>query len=382
MTAAPVYLDHHATTPVDPRVAKVVLDAMTTTFGNANSVQHAFGRAAARLVREAADSVAALLHCDADDIRFTSSATAALRLALAYAVERRPAAPLRVAASSIEHPALLEELERGARQGWLAVRWVPVDIQGVLDLPAMEAALADGADLVCLMAANNEVGAIQPVEAVAALAAGAGAEILVDASQAAGRIPLHIGSWGIDYLVISGHKLYGPKGVGALVGPELADAPPPARYAGHQATPNVPGIAGLGEACRICRSEMAVDEARIGTLRDRLQARLLKELPGAVVNGPSDRRLAANLHLSIPNVPNDAIVAQLANSVAVSTGAACVSGVDAPSHVLRAMALPAWRQDGALRISLGRFTTMEDIDRAAGSILAAVRAVRALVRTS
>lgn len=382
MTAAPVYLDHHATTPVDPRVAKIVLAAMTTNFGNANSVQHVFGLSAARLVREAAGSVAALLGCEDDDIRFTSSATEALQLALAYAVERRPGGPLRVLASPIEHPALMDELERGARQGWLAVRWAPVDAHGLVAIPTVQDALVDGVDLICLMAANNEVGAIQPVEAVAALAAGAGAEILVDASQAAGRIPLQARAWGIDYLVVSGHKLYGPKGVGALVGPDLADAAPPARYAGHQATPNVPGIAGLGEACRICMAEMVVDEERIAALRDRLQAQLLEGLPGAVVNGPSDRRLAGNLHLSIPGVPNDAIVAQLADSVAISTGAACVSGVDAPSHVLRAMALPAWRQEGALRISLGRFTTMEDIERAACSILAAVRALRALARTS
>lgn len=381
MIDPPVYLDHHATTPVDPRVAAVVLDAMTTHFGNANSLQHVFGLAAARLVRDAADCVAALVGSDADDVRFTSSATEALGLALAYAAERRPGAPLRVLASPIEHPALLDKLERGARDGRLVVQWASVDQNGLVLVPTIQEALGHGVDLVCLMAANNEVGAIQPVQRVAALAVAAGAEILVDASQAAGKIPLDAQAWGIDYLVVSSHKVYGPKGVGALVGPDLAGAAPPAGYAGHQATPNVPGIAGLGEACRICALEMAVDEPRIAALRDHLQALLLQGLPGAVVNGPSDHRLAGNLHLSIPDVPNDAIIAQLADTVALSTGAACVSGVDAPSHVLRAMALPGWRQDGALRISLGRFTTMDDIERAAELILAAVRVLRALVRT-
>lgn len=381
MTLAPVYLDHHATTPVDPRVARVVMRAMTVTFGNPNSLQHRFGQAAAALVREAALAVASLVGAEEEDVRFTSSATDALRQAIAYAVERRRVGPLRVLASAIEHPALIEELERGSRDGWLSVEWAPVDAQGLIRTEAVQDILSRGVDLVCLMAANNEVGALQPVEAIATLAQQAGAEILVDATQAAGRVPLRARAWDIDYLVMSGHKLYGPKGIGALIGPDLAGAAPPQRYAGHQPTVNVPGITGLGEACRIGLAEMAADNIRISGLRDRLQASLLAGLPGAVVNGPLDRRLAGNLHLSVPDVLNDAVVAHLADSVALSTGAACVSGADAPSHVLRAMGLPAWRQEGALRISLGRFTTMEETDRAAASILAAVRAVRALVRT-
>ena len=376
MDAERIYLDHHATTPVDPRVAAVVVQTMTEAFGNANSAEHAYGREAAHLVQTAAIQVAALVGAEADDVRFTSGASEALRLALAYA-SQATAGPLKVAASAIEHPALIAELERGAALGWFDLRWMPVDGEGLVSFQTVERALTDSAQLICLMAANNEVGAVQSIEAVAALAKAAGAALLVDATQAAGRLALAARAWDIDYLVVSGHKLYGPKGVGALIGPDLAAAAAPERYPFHEATPNVPGIAGLGEACRLCALEMAADEARIAALRDRLQEGLLAALPGAVVNGPTERRLAANLHLSVTGVDNSAVVATLSPRVAVSTGAACASGADSPSHVLRAMNLPAWRQDGALRISVGRFTTEAEIDQAATAIIEAVRDVRA-----
>ena len=382
MTEQRIYLDHHATTPVDPRVAEVVVRVMTEHYGNAHSVEHAFGREAAGLVQTAATQVAALIGAEPEDVRFTSGASEALRLALAYGSGAAGGRPLKVAASAIEHPALIAELERGRSLGWFDLRWMPVDGDGLVAIEAVQAALNGGAELLCLMAANNEVGAIQPIEAAAERTSAAGAAILVDATQAAGRIPLAAREWGIDYLVVSGHKLYGPKGVGALIGPDLGLAPPPERYAFHDATPNVPGIAGLGEACRLCSVEMANDELRISALRDRLQERLLASLPGAVVNGPPTLRLAANLHLSITGADNDAVVAQLSAQVALSSGAACASGTDAPSHVLRAMGLPTWRQEGALRISLGRFTTEAQIDQAAVAIVEAIRNVRAYSEAS
>lgn len=377
-----IYLDHHATTPVDPRVAEVVLRVMTERYGNANSAEHAFGREAAGLVDTAASQVAALVGAEPEDVRFTSGASEALRLALAYASQPCGDRPLKVAASAIEHPALIAELERGQGLGWFDLRWIQVDGDGLVALDAVQTALDDGAELLCLMAANNEVGAVQPIEGAAHRARATGAAILVDATQAAGRIPLAARAWGVDYLVVSGHKLYGPKGVGALIGPELGQAPPPERYAFHDATPNVPGIAGLGEACRLSGEEMEQDEPRIAALRDRLQDRLLASLPGAVVNGPAAQRLAANLHLSITGAENGAVVARLSPHVALSTGAACASGAEAPSHVLRAMGLPTWRQDGALRISLGRFTTETQIDMAATAIVEAIRDVRAYSKAS
>ncbi len=382
MTDERIYLDHHATTPVDPRVAEVVVRVMTECYGNANSSEHAFGREAASLVDAAAGQVAALVGAQPEDVRFTSGASEALRLALAYASQACGERPLKVAASAIEHPALIAELERGQGLGWFELRWMPVNGDGLVLIDTVQTALDDGAELLCLMAANNEVGAIQPIEAAAHRTNAAGAAILIDATQAAGRIPFATREWGVDYLVVSGHKLYGPKGVGALIGPELGHAPPPERYAFHDATPNVPGIAGLGEACRLCGEEMTADEPRIAALRDRLQGRLLANLPGAVVNGPANLRLAANLHLSITGVDNGAVVARLSPHVALSTGAACASGAEAPSHVLRAMGVPTWRQEGALRISLGRFTTETQIDRATAAIVEAIRDVRAYSKAS
>lgn len=213
MTAQRIYLDHHATTPVDPRAADVILRAMTEVFGNANSAEHAFGREAARWVDRAAAEVADLVGAQTEDVRFTSGASEALRLGLAYASERKGPGPLRVAASTIEHPALLSELERGVRKGWFEVSDLAVDDQGLVRFPAIEHRLAEGVDLICLMAANNEVGTLQPIEEAARLTQAAGSAILVDATQAAGRVTLSARASAIDYLILSGHKLYGPKGL-------------------------------------------------------------------------------------------------------------------------------------------------------------------------
>lgn len=379
-TGPPIYLDHHATTPVDPRVAEVVLRAMLETFGNPNSAQHRFGEAAARVVQDAAGQVAALLGAETEDVCFTSSASEALRLALAYARARRHGAPLRIAASQIEHPAMMDALAAGERAGRYAIRWMRPDAAGRILPETLAAAVTDTVDLVCLMAANNEVGVLQPIQEAARLAHKVGAEILVDATQAAGRVALNLRSDGYDYLVISAHKIYGPKGVGALIGPGLGIAAHPADVAHHEATPNVPGIAGLGEAARLRRLEMVDDECRIGLLRDRLQARLTDGVAGLVVNGALEYRLAGSLHVSIPDAPNDIVVANLRDHVALSTGAACTSGVDAPSHVLQAMGLESWKQDAALRMGLGRQTTPDEVDRAADAIIAVARHIQSFVK--
>lgn len=368
---ARIYLDHHATTPVDPRVAALMVGVMTEDFGNPNSAQHAWGQDAARVMLDAAVAVARLVGAQPDGVRFTSGASEALRLALAYACDRKGGAPLLVAASRVEHPALIDELRAGERDGRYRIVWMPVDGKGRVLMDTVRAALKAKVDLFCLQAANNEVGTIQPFGEAAALAQASGAEVLVDATQAAGRIPLSMAESGVDYLVLSGHKIYGPKGVGALVGPDLAEMPPPSRYAFHNATPNVPGIAGMGEACRLRLLEMAEDEVRIAALRDLMQARLQEALPALVVNGDQDARLSNNLHISIPGAQNDIVVANLRSEVAISTGAACMAGVDAPSHVLQAMGLEPWRLDSALRISLGRTTTAEDVRRA-GTLLITV----------
>ncbi len=369
----PVYLDHHATTPVDTRVADVVLRAMTHDFGNANSIDHAFGRRARAIVKVAAGLVGGLVGASADRVRFTSGSTEALRLSIADLLHRRRPARLRVALTRVEHKALIDEVLAATTDGQAEALWIDVDDRARLDMDCLDRVLASGVDVLCVMAANNEVGNVYPIAECARRARSAGAAILVDATQAAGRIPVDLGLDGIDYLSMSAHKMYGPKGVGALV---VGDEGFALDAVWNSGTPNVPGIAGFGEASRLRHAEMHVDERRVAILRDHLQALLCDRVPGLTVNGDRTNRLSSNLHVSIAGVPNDAIVARLQGTVALSTGAACVSGTHAPSHVLRAMGLSDAAQEGALRMGLGRSTTRDDVEFAAESIAAAVADVR------
>lgn len=381
-TPEPIYLDHHATTPVDPRVATVVLHAMTTAFGNSNSVEHVYGEVAAALVFAARRELAELAGAETEGVHFTSGSSESIQLAVAHAITSCQHRPLRVAMSTVEHRAVLDAVASYERQGEAAICWLPVDGQARLDLAALEDACQEGVDLVCVTAANNEVGTLYPIEDIARIAARSGALTLIDGTQAVGRIPIQAGAWGITYLTISAHKIYGPKGIGALVVPpeldvRLTHGSTPGTGDG---TPNVPGIAGLGEACRLRRLEMGDDEPRMAAQRDRLEALLLAGIDGLVVNGDRDRRLSNNLHVSVPDVPNDAVVTRLRRYVALSTGAACSSGAQMPSHVLRAMGLSDALQEGALRIGTGKFTSDEEIERAAEHIERAVAAAQSVTR--
>jgi cysteine desulfurase len=374
----PIYLDYHATTPVDPRVVEVVLHAMTTTFGNPNSVEHIYGEIAADLVVESRHDVAELVDAEQDGVYFTSGASESIRLAFAHAVAGRSIGPLRVAVTTVEHRSVLDALSSHERKGEVSVSWIPVDNQARLNLEALKVACHDGVDLICVMGANNEVGTIYPIEEVASIAARAGAGTLIDATAAVGQIPIHTDAWGITYLILSGHKIYGPKGIGALVCPPSLNI-----WSSHSntpgtgdGTPNVPGILGLGAACRLRRLEMASDEPQMVVKRNRLETLLINGIDGLVINGDHDHRLSNNLHVSIPDVPNDAVIAKLRHTVALSTGAACTSGAQTSSHVLRAMGLSYSLQEGALRISTGKFTTDEEIELAGKYIVEAVTAVR------
>ena len=374
----PIYLDHHATTPVDPRVANMVMHAMTGEFGNANSIDHAFGEAAGALVTAAREAVAALVGSRPQHVHFTSGSTEAIRLALVHAISRGRRSPLRVALTRVEHKAVIDAVSIAARSGQVKLYWIEVDAQGRLSPDSLQAAIDAGIDLVCLMAANNEVGTIYPVPEVALQVRKCGAAIMVDATQAAGRIPLHACDWGVDYLAVSAHKLYGPKGVGALISPvqdlrtQISDL-----IWASEGTPNVPGIAGFGEACRLRQLEMADDESRIIELRDRLQSKLTASMSNLAVNGDLSCRLGGNLHISVPGIPNDAVIARLHKVVAISTGSACAAGAHGPSHVLQAMALSEELQEGALRIGVGKFNTEDEIDHAAERIIAAIHSVKA-----
>ncbi len=378
-----IYLDYHATTPVDRRVADKVLWAMTDGFGNAHSTEHAIGDAAAAAVKLAQQQVADLVGAAPRDIIFTSGATESLNLAIQGTLqhlENRGIQP-HIALLAVEHKAVLDTCLALQEQGRVTLSLLPVDSQARLDLAHVEQVCARGLHLLCVMAANNEVGTIYPIEQIAAIAQTHRVPFLCDASQAVGKVPLHFTQWGITMLALSAHKFYGPQGVGALVLKKGHPLEPLLYGGGHQrglrsGTLNLPGIVGLGEACRLRTIEMQGDERMIREKRDRLQHLLTKNISGLVVNGDQENRLAGNLHVSIPGIPNSAVIARVQHQLAISTGSACSSGVEAPSHVLQAMSLGEDIVEGALRLGLGKFTTDAEVAGAAEILEQAVQSIR------
>jgi cysteine desulfurase len=377
----PIYLDYHATTPVDPRVAEVVLYYITTAFGNASSVDHIFGDEADAAVKQASKQVADLVKALPKEVIFTSGATESINLLLqGLATSGRK----RIAVLPVEHKAVLDTCEALAKKKLAEIVFLKIDRQGNLDIGHLEQVCTDGLSLLCVMAANNEIGTIYPIQEVGAIAQHHNIPFLCDGSQAVGKIPIDFTEWGITYLAVSGHKLYAPKGIGALIVKKGHYLEPLIYGGGHQkgirsGTLNVPGIAALGEACRLRQLEMVEDEKAIATKRDKLQSLLLEKIPDLVINGDLNSRLAGNLHISIPNIPNSAIIARIRHQLAISTGSACSSGVESPSHVLQAIGLPEYLQEGALRISVGKFTTDEEIDRSAEILTAAIARVQQLI---
>lgn len=381
-----IYLDYHATTPVDNRVASQVLHAMTTAFGNASSTDHEIGDNAESSVRKATQDIANLIQASPREIIFTSGATESINLAIQGTISRvqESGAKPHIAISAIEHKAVLNTCYALEAQDKIELSILAVDTQARLDFFQLETICASGIHLLCVMAAGNEVGNIYPIEKISAIAQKHNVPFLCDATQAVGKIPIRFHDWGITMLALSAHKIYGPKGVGALVvqkGYQLE----PILYGGGQqnglrpGTLNVPGIVGLGEACRLRQLEMDEDERVIASKRDNLQTQLLKSIPGLVINGDIHNRLAGNLHIAIPGIPNSAVIARVRHKLAISTGSACTSGVEAPSHVLTAMGLPEDVIEGSFRIGLGKFTTDEEVEAAAKILITEIKAIQELL---
>ena len=371
-----IYLDYHATTPVDRRVANLVYQYMTEEFGNASSTDHEYGDRAEAAIKQAATHVATLINATSREIIWTSGATESINLAIQGSLSPNPAKPHQIASLPIEHKAVLDTCQILEKRGWAELTYLNIDSQGRLDLNHLEQVCQDGLSLLCVMAANNEIGNIYPIQAIGQITQRHNIPFLCDASQAVGKIPLNFEDWGITHLAISAHKLYGPKGVGALAvrrGYQLK----PLMFGGYQqgmrsGTLNVPGIVGLGEACRLRQLEMAEDEQAIAHKRNRLQQLLSAQFPHLVVNGDTDDRLAGNLHISIPGIPNSAVIARIRHILAISTGSACSSGVESPSHVLQAIKLSEDLIEGALRIGIGKFTTDDEIIQAAKILTEAI----------
>ncbi len=366
----PIYLDYHATTPTDRRVADRVYQYMTEEFGNASSTDHEYGDRAEAAVKQAAKQVADLVGALPREIIWTSGATESINLAIQGSLSPSPEKPYRIALLPIEHKAVLDTCRALEKRDWAKLVYLRIDSKGRLALDYLEQVCMEGLSLLCVMAANNEIGNIYPIQAIAHITQRYDIPFLCDGSQSVGKIPIQFEEWGITYLALSAHKFYGPKGVGALVVRKGYRLEPLLFGGEHQkgrrsGTLNVPGIVGLGEACRLRSLEMEEDERAIASKRNKLQSLLLERIPGLVVNGDTTHQLAGNLHVSVPGVPNSAVIARVRHRLAISTGSACSSGVESPSHVLQALCLSEDIVGGVLRIGLGKFTTDEEVNNAA-----------------
>jgi len=375
-----IYLDHHATTPVDPRVMKAMLPFFSEKFGNPSSRTHRPGWDASDAVERARKQVAALIGASAREVVFTSGATEANNLAIAGVAAAAPADRRHIVTVATEHKAVLDPCRALEAQGW-QVTVLPVAATGLVDLAAVEQAVTPGTALVSVMLANNEIGIVQPVAEIARLAHAHGAIVHTDAVQALGKLPIEVSSLDVDLASFSAHKLYGPKGVGALYVKRGADKRLRAQVRGggqerglRGGTLNVPGIVGLGAACEVAAQDMAVEMLRVSALRDRLWQLLRDEVDGVAINGAPAPRLAGNLNVSFDGIDGEALLLAITD-VAVSSGAACTSAE--PSHVLTALGLGTRRALASLRFGLGRGTTAAEIEDAARHIIAVVSQLRA-----
>jgi len=384
MPRRPIYLDHQATTPVDPRVLEAMLPYFTEQFGNAASRQHVFGWTADDAVETARHHVARLIGARAKEIVFTSGATEANTLALRGAVAARRDRGAHVVTLATEHKAVLDTCARLGRDG-VDVTVLPVEADGRIDVARVASALRDDTVLASVMTANNEIGVLQPIAELARLCRARGVWLHTDAVQAVGHVPFDVEALGVDLASMSAHKMYGPKGVGALYvrrSPKVVLEPQTVGGGQEQGlragTLNVPAIVGFGAAAAIAREGLAAEQARVGALRDRLLTGLSRALEGVVVSGSITERLPHNLHVRFAGVDGEALMTSLADDVAVSSGAACASGSREPSHVMTALGLDVVDRWGAVRFGLGRGTSAEEIDRAVACVVERVTRLRAM----
>ena len=385
----PIYLDNHATTRLDPRVLEAMMPFLTERYGNAASRSHAFGWTADHAVEEARTQIAALIGATPKEIVFTSGATESNNLALQGVVEAaRAADPTRSVAlvtQATEHKAVLDPCRWLEQQG-CRLTVLPVQEDGRIRLDDLRRAIEETKPLlVSILFANNEIGTIQPIEAIGALCREHGVLFHTDAAQVAGKLPIDVNRLNIDLLSLSGHKIYGPKGVGVLYvrrrNPKVVVAEQ-MHGGGHErgmrsGTLNVPAIVGLGKACALAAEEMGAEAARLSALRDRLEAKLLAGLERIQVNGCQEHRLPGNLNVTFHGVDGESLMMGV-KDVALSSGSACTSAAIAPSHVLRALGLTEEAAHSSLRFGIGRFNTEEEIDFVAERLIDVVPKLREL----
>ncbi len=377
-----VYLDNNATTPLDPVVLEAMQPYFLTAFGNASSI-HTYGQEARAAVDRARSQVARLLSAKDREIIFTCGGTEADNAAIHGVARLLAHGRGHVVTSSIEHPAVLKSCQFLERKGF-RVTYLPVGEKAVVRVEDVEKALSDDTVLVSIMHANNEVGTLQPIEEIGRLARRREILFHTDAVQSVGKIPVSVQHLNVDLLSLSGHKFHGPKGVGALYIRDTVQTEPFMLGGSHErsrraGTENVPGIVGLGEACRLASGSLDDLQERLAGLRDRFEQSLLERLPGCILNGTRSGRVPHASNISFQKVEGETLLVALDfKGVAVSTGAACASGSLQPSHVLKAMGLPRKRVQGAIRFSLSRLTTREDMDYALDMVVETVNQIRSV----
>ena len=380
----PIYMDNHATTPLDPRVLEAMLPYFTSNFGNAASRNHQFGWVAEEGVEKARENIAKLIGATAKEIVFTSGATESDNLAIKGVAEMYREKGNHIITAATEHKAVLDTCKRLEKYGY-RVTYLPVGKDGLVDLDDLKRAIDDKTILVTIMYANNEIGVLQPVEEIGKLCRERGVIFHSDATQAVGKVPVDVNKQNIDVMSLSAHKMYGPKGVGALYvrrkNPRVQLAPV-IDGGGHErgmrsGTLNVPGIVGFGKACEIALQDMPQESCRLAGLRNRLRDSIMKELDEVYVNGSTEHRLPGNLNISFLYVEGESLLMGI-NDVAVSSGSACTSATLEPSYVLKALGLGDDLAHSSIRFGLGRFNTEAEVDYVSGRIIEVVKRLREL----
>ena len=374
-----IYLDYNATTPLAPEVLEAMLPYLRGEFGNPSSI-HGFGQRAKAALYEAREQVAAAIGAGPNEIVFTAGGTESDNLAILGVLEAGESRR-HLITSAVEHHAVLNTMKALAKKG-LPVTFLKVDRAGRVDPDELRDALTPETLLVSIMHANNETGVVQPIEELARLTHLAGAYFHTDAVQSTGRIPVDVDKLGVDLLSLSGHKIYGPKGTGALYVRRNVKVRPVFRGGGQErarrpGTENLPGLVGLGCAARLASAHLAEEQERLGALRDLLEREVLERIPGSVVNGAGAQRTPNTLNVSFDGVEGETLIIALdLKGCAVSTGAACSSGTVEPSHVLIAMGLKPQRVQGSIRVSLGRFTKREEVSSFVETLTTVVESIR------
>ncbi|WP_447601085.1 IscS subfamily cysteine desulfurase [Nitrospira sp. Nam80] len=379
----PIYLDYHATSPVDPRVLEVMLPFFTEKFGNAASRNHAFGWEAEEAVEKARKQIARLIHADPKEIVFTSGATESNNLALKGVTEMYHEKGDHIITSSTEHRAILDTAKTLEAKRGLKVTYLPVDKFGMVNPEDVRNAITDKTVLISIMFANNEIGTINPVKEIGKIAKEKGVLFHCDATQGVGKVPVNVQEMGIDLMSFSAHKIYGPKGIGALY---VRKKNPRVRIAaqmdggGHErgmrsGTLAVPLIVGFGKACELCEQEMVAEGTRLAAMRDHLYATITKAMEDVYLNGHPTQRLPNNLNLSFAYVEGESLLMGV-KEIALSSGSACTSATLEPSYVLRALGIGSELAHSSIRFGLGRFTKPEEVDYAAKRIIETVNKLR------